>query len=325
MGSVNIYEMTKIQDTNLTYIDSAIQALPDTFLVTGSINISDTLRVIDAGKDSEYPLSLIAVIVAILAIVIPPITRWINEIFHRRNLRKYTLHVSHSLIKGYGKRIKIFKKLAKQIGNIDELGYEYTRSMGYIAQNLLNIPQNDLFRLFVSRRKSKTSQDYNQFKELFDAIAFFVNHEEEAYINFTQFFSDIRRYQAEFKNNMNTILRLNDHYRSVAAQNNIGPNEDLFLREIDEILGAYSNLKNNVRYDITMTKFITPLKKVTIKHLADERSVLILDRIVDCNSAFSEILNVKEIYSAVYFELAKTLKKKRKLMVIAIDYFEQPR
>ena len=190
--------MIMIQDTTLIFIDSTIQALPDSLLVSGSQGISDTLGIIDTGKDSEYPLSLIAIVVAILAVIIPPITRWRNEYIHRRNLRKYTLNISNSLIHSYEKKIKIFEDLAKQIGGIDTSGYTYTRSMGYLAQNLLNIPQNDLFRVFVSRRKSKTSQDYIQFKELFDAIAFIAKHEKEAQTNFSQFFSDIRRYEDRF-------------------------------------------------------------------------------------------------------------------------------
>lgn len=97
------------------------------------------------------------------------------------------------------------------------------------------------------------------------------------------------------------------------------------MKEIDDILGMHSKLENNYIYDNVMSELVIPLKKVTIKYLADERSIPILERIVDIEDAFDEIKNIKKIYSSLYNDLAKTLRKKRKLMVKAIDYFEQPR
>lgn len=314
-----------IQENILTHIDSTIQTLPDTILVSGSIEISDTLRIIDAGKYSEYPLSFIAVVVAIFAILIPPFIRWKNEYSHRKNLRKYTLNVSNSLILSYDNKIKIFRKLAKQIENIDEPGYAYTRSMGYIAQNLLNIPQNDHFRVFVSRRKSKASQDYEQFKELFDAIAFFANHDEEGQTNFSQFFSDIRRHEDRFQINLNLILRLNDRYVSFAIREGIKPSKYPFLGEIDQIFDEWSTLKNHESYSITESKLLKPLKAVTIKYRGDKRAIQMLELIIECNSAIFKIRDTKKVYSKVYRELAKILKKKRDSMTTAINYFEQPR
>lgn len=310
-----------LQDKSQETVDSVIQVIFDPAVVSSKFILSDTLKVIDVGNYFDHPasiFSIVAIIIALWAIIKPLYDQYKTRI----QLKEYALFFSQQLIDTFDKKIDLIKSLAKNIEDIDSNRYEYNPSLTYRASNLLSIPQNEFFRIFVSKNKSTKSDEFKHYKELFDSIAYFVGHDKHAEINYAQYISSSRRHGKKFQDNFNSIFSLYNEFRSSSIGKGINPSDDQFLYEINPIGQEYLKMENRERHSVIVEMFVEPLKAFTTKHYADGRAIELLKSIEGCEDADFQLRDTNTFYSLVFNELAVTLEKRRNSLAEAIEYFQ---
>ena len=97
-------------------------------------------------------------------------------------------------------------------------------NLNHNAETLLKLSQDDLFKIFVSEKKKSDLEDKKHFNTFIEVIEYYARHDEIGKGNFVLFMSDLRRYEKEYRNNIDSILRFFDRIANVGrAAGGSGP------------------------------------------------------------------------------------------------------
>jgi len=298
--------------------------LPDS-LKTLNITLQDTVKIIDSGStysDPNFYVSVIVAIVALFGLIFPYIRESIKERRRLHSLYEYILYLLKEIIKPIEDKIENLENLIKNIKDLDGRDFSFKDSSIMLIQVFLNIDHKDIYKiLFINYKKGDRKEKHSHFKNIIDSIDFFNKQNEIDKINFTQFMSDLRRYENDFKENIDAILRFFDLFVSYNKRNNIKPSDDPFLKDMDVILNDWQNSQNRDSLKIIEEKILTPLKEHCSKNSEDPRAVQILPFILRCNSALLNIKTLREIYFNTYNEVKEKYISIKNKLESAIKFY----
>lgn len=296
----------------------------DSTHIEGIIGIVDTVSVVDAGNYLSHPafwVSVISIIIAIISIFLPPYKERRREINRLTNLKEYVYYLLSTLYSSYIPRSKIYRKIYQEVKNIDSRKLSYTSNLNHNAEILLNLSQDDLFKIFISEKKRSVQEDKTHFKVIIDAIEYYARHDKIGERNFEEFMSNLRRYESEYREHLDRILRFFDRIVSFSRAEEIPPSQDKFLRGIDIIIHTWQINDQNASYNITSEILLDPLKVHCKEFTYDPRAMEFLEHIIKCNYAILNIRALRSIYSSAFLEIAKSLKQKSSELEQSIVHF----
>ncbi len=297
---------------------------PDSTHIEGIVSIADTVSVVDASNYLFHPafwVSVITIIIAIISILLPPYKERRREINRLKDLKEYIYYLLSTLYGSFIPRSKIYRKIYREVKNIDSRKLSYTSNLNHNAKILLNLSQDDIFKIFISEKKRSVPEDKTHFKVIIDAIEYYARHDEIGKRNFEQFMSDLRRYESEYRDHLDRILRFFDRFVSLNRAAEIPLSKDDFLRGTHRIIHTWQINDQNISYNITSELLLDPLKGHCKKFTYDPRAMEFLEHIIKCNYAILNIRTLRSIYSSAFLEIAKTLEKKKSELEQSIAYF----
>ena len=152
--------------------------------------------------------------------------------------------------------------------------------------------------------------------------SFITSQVDRSKSNFITYFNNNRRYETEFRENIDQILRQWDQYLSFAKRNDVPPSQDALLKEFDAILQNWKNTDNMYSIKCAEDTLLTPLKKLCQEEVADPRTTELIKNVVDAKYAILNLRTMKGIYSKQFNNEAIELEKKQTLLNEAMQFFK---
>jgi hypothetical protein len=159
------------------------------------------------------------------------------------------------------------------------------------------------------------------FKNLSETFEFFDKHNDISQKNFSQFMSDLRRYENNYKENVDSILRLFDKYRSFIRRKKINPKTDAFFHDFDIILKTWQDTENPNSIVSIKNNLLRPLKEHCTQIDEDVRSNEILPIVIKANYAHDDIVHIRELYSKIFTQVIEKIKQKKEKLNITLQFF----
>jgi hypothetical protein len=290
-----------------------------------NISIQDTIKVIDSGSVYSNPnfyLSVIIALIAFLGLFLPFIRASYKEHQRLRSLYAYVLYILKELIKPIEDKIESLETLKDNIKDIDCGNFAFKDSANLLVQVLLKIDHKDLHQIFIVNLKSDNEEKHKHFKNIIDAIDFFDKQNELDKRNFFQFFNDLRRYEKDFNESVDAILRSFDLFLSHNKKNNIKPSDDNFLKGFDMILNEWQKKDTRDSIKTINDEILVPLKKHCSDSSNDPRAIQTIPQIIKCNSAHLNITTLRKLYFNIFDETKKVLLSKKTNLEEAISFYK---
>lgn len=300
----------------------------DTIMIndpTTFVSISDTLKIKDTVyflSDPAFYLSLIIVIIALTALILPTVIQKRKESKKYQQLTKYVHYLLKSLIESINIRIPQIKKLTEQIKDINSGNIIHESILLHSATSLAIINRDDLFKIFILRGKKSQSDDNKHYKSIVDVIEYFLKQDDYNRVNLEKFHTDRKRYSKDFKENINYINRSFDKLVSLHKRENPGIKLPPFLEGFHKILHSLRIDNNQNNYFVAKKVFLKPLKDHAIACYDDENAVQILELVIKCDDALNNLINISQVFGESFNSIIETMKKKRDALQNALNHFK---
>lgn len=316
---------TGLPDSLKNFVEKVPTVLSDSISVT----IPDTLKVVNSVpfyKDATFYLSIITILIALLALFLPhAITKSLEkkkENVRLHELETYFFSILISLNEPINKQIGFFKELSEKIKDEESREIRFQENSDLYMQNLNEIKHQDLYTIFIQKKNLPLEEKVEHFKNIFHSLHYINSQVDRSKSNFITYFNDNRRYETEFRENVDQILRQWDQYLSFAKRNNVIPSQDALLKEFDAILQNWKNTDNMYSIKCAEDNLLDPLKKLCQEEVADPRTTELIRYVVDTKYAISYLRKMKGIYSKQFNNEAIELEKKQILLNQAIQFFK---
>lgn len=219
-------------------------------------------------------------------------------------------------------QISVFNEYRKNISSKDQINFTYKDTSDLDIKNFSNVSHKDLYKILFRKKRDEIKIKTQRFNEILNSINFIGRQKENTLKNFNTFYDDFKKYESQWINYSDSILRNYDCFISYIKQNNIKVSEDLFLKDSDRIIHSWAQLENSSNMYIKYRELITQLRTVCNKHITDPRALSVLQLVVGATYAFNNINGLKELYSKFFENEGKELEEKYNRLMEAIKYFK---
>jgi len=167
-----------------------------------SVLISDTVKIIDTAYFLYQPsfyLSFATVILAIVTLLAPWISKKINKSRKADRFAKFVMHLLRELSNSIELRIPKIVTLTSNIRDIESGSIGYDIPLLHPANTISELEKQKLYEFFINSKKSNNELDFIHYKSIKDTIEFFIKHDDSGRLNFERFMDSLKRYESEFK------------------------------------------------------------------------------------------------------------------------------
>ncbi len=210
------------------------------------------------------------------------------------------------------------KPIRDKISNLNELSYEIKKelhpksfalsSISFLRLEIFNeIPKKDIYQI-ASRQKLKPEELANYLSQLFISCSCFPNIEEITQKNFEYFNRNHFDYIRDINEIATSIIKRIDEYKTENINKGLKPSQDIFIKELDQIIALNTNKKRiGGVIELDMPNIFQPMIEVSSKYITDERALEIKHMLNDLNGVYNNYLNLKKTYSTSFARSAKEL------------------
>lgn len=279
-------------------------------------------------NDNFYGVSSDTIFIAIVTISIfaagllaTRLYDYIKEYKRLSRLKKYYLfHLDH-LLAPIQTRITHLRATARAIsgGKVSTLFSFHDVALN--VTSLKTIDHQDLYKIFVERKRKNIDRNIEYFWFISHSIDFFDSQRTPIENDLNQYIEKHNRDRIAFNDSMNAIFRLYDIYKSDNLINNIALSNDEFLWKIDRTIGAWIARDDGQDLHVTRNKLLAPLKSICKKHLRDPRSIQVLENVVKAILLSESLYSLRDIYSKHFKHHIKTLRMWYRKLKASIMYF----
>ncbi len=254
-------------------------------------------------------LELITILVAISALLLPSIRNWYSEWRRLKETKKYILVILNGALSPLKSKIEGLEKLVESVKNTESKTHSFYQYSTYYFDIYNKISHKDLYKIFVLNSWFlKKELKISHFDKLNKAIGFLLKYNEIEKQNMTKFIEDRRRYEKNYKTNLNTILRKSDFYKSKNDQNKVLQKDDQFLVKFINLTLKWNENKDKNLFNTTQTMLINPLNELCKKNGSDDRAMEILPLTINCDYEYSDIVNLHLVHLGSLTEALETIK-----------------
>lgn len=256
-----------------------------------------------------------------MTLVVPWYSRRTKE--RRKTVRfaKFVMHLLRELSNSIELRIPQISNLTSNIRDIQSGSIVYDIPLLHPANTISELEKQKLYEFFINTKKSKDELDFVHYKSIKDTIEYFIRHDDSGRINFERFMDSLKRYESEFKENLDNILRSFDHFVVASKRDNISRSKDEFLKITDEIFNDWQLEDTPFHYLIFREKILIPLKKHAVENDTDIRAIEFIMSILKSSAALDNIINVREVYGELFDDVVSKMNKRKEALDKAIIHF----
>ena len=190
------------------------------------------------------------------------------------------------------------------------------QSSSRVLERILEIRQEDLFKIFVQRKKGARELNIKDYKELNIIIDHLIitlpyilteNKEQVEAIN-------------PFKNNWNSSQMAIIHFHNELISLNFGSTNEKFIEGFNDLVKSVNNDTKKIKnIEQTIQNLVDPLINLCKSHSDDLRATKLMTMLVESKLAYKEIKHIREsevkYLMAVDAELKANQKKLEDLII----------
>ena len=234
-------------------------------------------------------------------------------------IEAYFWTIIENIIEPINIQIKLFRKTAADLENKEHKDFVYFETPDLNIKNFESIYPHDLHNIFLSKRKIKLTERTKHFSNILNVLEFVKLQKASLKQNFSEFFSDFRRYENSWQKNGEAIFRFFDNFIFHNKSKDIPASKDPFLKNMDQIINKWSKLENSKNFYVAFDNLIKPVRLLCKEYPIDPRANIILPYLVEAEYAFNNIVNVKSIYYNLFSSEADKLKQRLELLTKSIN------
>ena len=239
------------------------------------------------------------------------------------DLKNYFYLLIELIIKPINDQINLLNELADDISDLEKTQYKFKENVNLDITNLKEISNNDLYKIFLIRKKGTMQEKTNHFTNITNTLNYIERLKLNSRLNYEGFNEEYNKNRINWANACNSILRQYDSFRSFNLRNNIELSADPFLKDFDLIIFYWNKRENSKELQTTYEYFINKLRDMCKKYEPDERANIILQLVLGADSSFHNIKVAKEIFSKGFKGDAIQLKSKLAGLEAAIVFFQR--
>jgi len=242
-----------------------------------------------------------------------------QKIKRLNELEEYYNVVINGLYKPIEDQASSLLALSKNLNdiNIEEAKLKNEPSLNF--ENIKNIDNSDLYKIFVSNRNGDKMNKLKNFGELERAINRIKFIKSNLMTNYKNCIQQNNSYRTSWNQNWSEILkyRRNSIEETVKNQNN----NDEFLKNIGQLHEGLRNVKDNHKLKTRQLKFIVPLHKLCEDYFTnDPKAGHILSFTIECNSAFNGIETTSKRYKELFEKNRDDLLEDKNTIKESLEY-----
>ncbi|MBK7978820.1 MAG: hypothetical protein IPK06_02165 [Ignavibacteriae bacterium] len=188
------------------------------------------------------------------------------------------------------------------------------------VKNLKSISNEDLYKSLYLSKKNTVEEKTTKFNDISNSINYIEKQKVNTSLNFSRLYEDFKKYENQWTENLDKILRAYDNFRAINKQYDIL--NDPFLVDIDRVLVKWSKLENSSNIYVTFRELVTPLRLICKKFFEDPRSLSLLNISIQASYAFNSIDKLRKEYGNLFDAEAKELNSKYSRLMEALKYFQ---
>jgi hypothetical protein len=294
------------------------------FLFSSITLIAQKTEVEKIGNKITEPNNLwngvsIDVIITISIFITGLIFKYLYDFYKEKNRLKSIKKYFVKLIKSLNEPVKVqcssYKSLSKNIGDFSKYDFPFEENPRLNIEGFKQVSQYDFYRSVVTKLNKKN------INSIFDAFISTVNiiksielQKEFAGINYKEFTSRHREYINDFNSSINKLLRTYDSELTSMK------NDDILLIEMSRIFGKTNKKESDAKTIID--KIINPLYDLLVTKIDDKRTSIFLEIIIATRKSYSDLSNLKNIYSNLFNNFSNKLDIMSKELINNVNVFE---
>lgn len=255
---------------------------------------------------------LTPILIFVLGYIINEIIKKCNEKKRLKELEKYFKKLIELLNKPLHKQTSEFLKFSHSLKEEREQHFILDNITNFHVEQIKEISSKDLYSIYIKNKEGSISEKTELYGKLRANIDFIDGVKKSIINHLSMFRQKLDKYQEDYKINIDTICVL---FQSMVSDVTSFENQDLFLKELDNIISNWQALKKTdiEHKDMYVTKasFIEPIRELCRKYFLDPRSVIISKHVMQCIYAFNDIVETKKVsrrHKTVGIKLKKYLK-----------------
>ncbi|MBI1934001.1 MAG: hypothetical protein HYS24_15830 [Ignavibacteriales bacterium] len=278
-------------------------------------------------SNSLWGISYDTIFTTLITIFIFLLGFWINKIFEARKEKKrlkdikdYFFSLCSFLEKPVKIQIDVFKGYKNNFLSEEQINFMFKDTIDLDVKNLKSISNEDLYKSLYLSKKNTVEEKTTKFNDISNSINYIEKQKVNTSLNFSRLYEDFKKYENQWTENLDKILRAYDNFRAINKQYDIL--NDPFLVDIDRVLVKWSKLENSSNIYVTFRELVTPLRLICKKFFEDPRSLSLLNISIQASYAFNSIDKLRKEYGNLFDAEAKELNSKYSRLMEALKYFQ---
>ncbi|MBI2427963.1 MAG: hypothetical protein HYV29_04070 [Ignavibacteriales bacterium] len=254
--------------------------------------------------------TVVTISIFIFGYIINRFIEYRKEVRSKKELRELIIVQLNTLLEPIEKQSIAFKELSDSIISKKYQDYVYQEG-NYHTGYLTNLPSVDIYKSFVYGSKKYKSERIKAYNLFLKTLAFFGRQSQITKDQFIEFIGRHKSYIDIWNEHTNAIVRYHDYLLSFAKRNKISPGKDPFLKEFNLIIHNWAKIQNRTDIQTLLEHFLKPLKALCLANPSDERTNVLLPRIIEANQAYSNREHLLDLMGNYFREESDKLKLKR--------------
>lgn len=194
------------------------------------------------------------------------------------------------------KQIKEIKKCISDIDNYDQNYFTLTQISGSSVDYLNKINNEDLFKIYISRRKNKYKDRVTDFMNLNEIINYFQKALPHLFQSNEKAINLYDNYRQEWNQSQNAIVDIYNDFITYNNSRGIIKGQDAFVDKLCSIFDAFFNKYGIDLMNIKLgfEEFINPLIEFAKENSNDQRSYYLLGVLQKARHSYKEMITVRD-------------------------------
>lgn len=254
------------------------------------------LSATDSKDSTKNIVSFTPLFVFFLGLLLIPLTDKLKKNNQLKMLELYFNELVNSLHQQLTKQTAELQKCIENINNYDQNSYTLTRISGYSLSNLDKINNEDLFRIYILRRKERYKDRITDFKNLNVIIGYFKEALPHLFKSNEKAIELYDRHRIDWNSSQDRIVNI---YNNLVTTNNAnsvkkGDDEyyDTFCNIFNTFFDKYGNDLCNIKTGFE--EFVNPLIDFARDNSGDIRSYNLLSALQPARHSYLEMITIRE-------------------------------
>lgn len=202
---------------------------------------------------------------------------------------------------------------SESVNERKEQHYRLTFVPAFSLEALAEIPNQDLFKIFISRLDGSMNEKVNRFRDVTYRIDYLYEVRGDMMPSFEKFIEQDRSYHREYAKHATALNQMVDDQlsKSLAASSK-GKNDPLLteiqIARINWMLYPRKNVEFQDMY-VANDEYLAVIKKSVEKYFDDPRASALLYHIKGAQQAVADSTSIKKLYAKNFYKKGTDIKK----------------